>query len=239
MRYAITPEREGPRYSSDDTLAVLPLFDDVLGCEKFVQRVLRFPLGSSPTRVERSGDELLYVLAGGAELILGGERVDVEEGTGIFLASGTSWSLECRSPLECLSVLVRDPDPPPRTHGRVDLAAAGRRSATASRQFILGVGPEVGCVSATQFLGFVPPGRAPDHYHRYDEVLYVLAGEGLVHIAGEQAPLTRGASVHLPAGVVHCLENTGASELQLLGVFRPAGSPAEAYYPDGTPAGSG
>jgi oxalate decarboxylase/phosphoglucose isomerase-like protein (cupin superfamily) len=34
--------------------------------------------------------------------------------------------------------------------------------------------------------------------------------------------------------VVHCLENTGDSELRLLGVFRPAGSPAEAYYPDGT-----
>jgi hypothetical protein len=24
--------------------------------------------------------------------------------------------------------------------------------------------------------------------------------------------------------------------MQVLGVFRPAGSPAEAYYPDGTPA---
>jgi oxalate decarboxylase/phosphoglucose isomerase-like protein (cupin superfamily) len=33
---------------------------------------------------------------------------------------------------------------------------------------------------------------------------------------------------------VHCLANTGDSELRLLGVFRPAGSPAEAYYPDGT-----
>jgi hypothetical protein len=35
---------------------------------------------------------------------------------------------------------------------------------------------------------------------------------------------------------VHCLANTGDSELRVLGVFRPAGSPAEAYYPDGTPA---
>jgi hypothetical protein len=42
--------------------------------------------------------------------------------------------------------------------------------------------------------------------------------------------------VHLPARLVHCLANTGVSELRLLGVFRPAGSPAEAYYPDGTPA---
>jgi len=198
--------------------------------------VLRFPPGRSSARVERARDELLYVLAGRAELTVGGQRVELAEGTGIFLAAGSSWSLDCRSALECLSVLVCDPERAPRAHGRVDLAAARRRSATAARQFVLGVGPEVGCASATQFLGFVPPGRAPDHYHRYDEVLYILAGEGLVHIEGEQAPLAAGTSVHLPARLVHCLENTGASELELLGVFRPAGSPAEAYYPDGTPA---
>ncbi len=57
-----------------------------------------------------------------------------------------------------------------------------------------------------------------------------------IHIGGEQAPLAPGVAVHLPSRLVHCLENTGAGELQLLGVFRPAGSPAEAYYPDGTPA---
>jgi osmotically inducible protein OsmC len=33
--------------------------------------------------------------------------------------------------------------------------------------------------------------------------------------------------------LVHSLEDTSPHELRLLGVFRPAGSPAEAYYPDG------
>ena len=45
-----------------------------------------------------------------------------------------------------------------------------------------------------------------------------------------------GTCVHLPAGLVHCLENVGPGEMRVLGVFRPAGSPAEAYYPDGTAA---
>jgi mannose-6-phosphate isomerase-like protein (cupin superfamily) len=58
----------------------------------------------------------------------------------------------------------------------------------------------------------------------------------VLHVGGEEAPLHPGACVHLPARVVHSLENLGDSELSLLGVFRPAGSPAEAYYPDGTPA---
>jgi mannose-6-phosphate isomerase-like protein (cupin superfamily) len=55
-----------------------------------------------------------------------------------------------------------------------------------------------------------------------------------VEIGGEQAPLCPGSCVHLPARLVHCLANTGDSEMRVLGVFRPAGSPAEAYYPDGT-----
>ena len=42
--------------------------------------------------------------------------------------------------------------------------------------------------------------------------------------------------MHLPARLVHCLENVGPGEMLVLGVFRPAGSPAEAYYPDGTAA---
>ena len=90
--------------------------------------------------------------------------------------------------------------------------------------------------SATQFVGYIPPGRAPDHYHRYDEVVYVLEGNGALHIDGESTPLRPGSCVHLPAKLVHSLENHGPGEMQVLGVFRPAGSPAEAYYPDGTPA---
>jgi quercetin dioxygenase-like cupin family protein len=88
----------------------------------------------------------------------------------------------------------------------------------------------------TQFVGFIPIGRAPDHFHTYDEVVYVLQGTGALHIDGETAPLVAGSAVHLPARLVHCLENTGPGEMHVLGVFRPAGSPAEAYYPDGTRA---
>jgi uncharacterized cupin superfamily protein len=133
-----------------------------------------------------------------------------------------------------VSVLVHDPAPAGTTHAVLDLNAAERGAATAGREFILGATPQVGCRSATQFVGLVPPGRAPDHFHRYDEVIYVLEGEGVLEIGGERAPLRAGSCVHLPRTLVHCLANTGERELRLLGVFTPAGSPAEAYYPDGT-----
>jgi mannose-6-phosphate isomerase-like protein (cupin superfamily) len=57
-----------------------------------------------------------------------------------------------------------------------------------------------------------------------------------LHVDGETARIGAGSCVHLPARLVHCIENTGPGELRVLGVFRPAGSPAEAYYPDGTKA---
>ena len=44
---------------------------------------------------------------------------------------------------------------------------------------------------STQFIGLVPPGRAPDHFHTYDEVIYVLDGEGTLFIGGEEAELRR------------------------------------------------
>ena len=105
---------------------------------------------------------------------------------------------------------------PNGAHAVVDLAHEERRSATASRQFSIGLDPDVGCMSVTQFVGFIPPGRAPDHFHRYDEVLYVLEGEGALHIDGEQEPLAPGSCVHLPARLVHCLENTGDEEMRVL-----------------------
>ena len=128
---------------------------------------------------------------------------------------------------------------PPRVAATASHAVIGtgeRGTATAGREFTLLAQPENGCASVTQFVGYIPPGRAPDHYHRYDEVVYVLAGEGAFHVDGESAALRPGSCVHLPARLIHCLENVGPGEMRVLGVFRPAGSPAEAYYPDGSPA---
>ena len=179
-----------------------------------------------------SSDEVLYVLEGEGRIELGGEEHELRPGVAIFASAGTRWSA---SGARAVSVLVHDPEPS-SSHAVLDLAEAERGSATAGRQFVLGATPEVGCASVTQFIGLVPPGRAPDHFHTYDEVITILEGEGVFHTGGEELPLEPGSVVLLPARQVHCLENTGDSELRLLGVFRPAGSPAEAYYPDGTPA---
>jgi mannose-6-phosphate isomerase-like protein (cupin superfamily) len=236
MRYSLDRTIAEAVRVPGDTLEVLELFDEERGCETFAQRLLRFGPGRSLGRVEAHDDEVIYVLAGEGIVALGEDRLPLQTGAGVFVRRGTRWSVEVEGALDLLSVLVHDPEPAGAAHALVDLAGEERRSATAARQFVLGVTPATGCASVTQFIGFVPPGRAPDHFHRYDEVINILDGQGVLHIGGEEAPLRPGSCVHLPARLVHSLANTGDSELRLLGVFRPAGSPADAYYPDGTPA---
>jgi quercetin dioxygenase-like cupin family protein len=218
-------------HESDDPTG--RLFDADRGCSVFSQRLLAFS-GEAAERADDSSTEVLYVLAGTGALVVNDEEHELAPGTAAFVERGESWSVADADGLSILSVLVHDPEPAASPFAVVDLAATERQSATAGRQFVLGASPDSGCASVTQFIGLVPPGRAPDHFHTYDEVIYVLEGEGCLEIAGEQAPLRPGSCVHLPARLVHCLANTGDSELRLLGVFRPAGSPAEAYYPDGT-----
>jgi quercetin dioxygenase-like cupin family protein len=225
-----------PEASDDDIVAVRGLFDASCGCRTFSQRILHFSADSSAPRSDSASDEVLYILAGRGRAGLGGETCELHVGTALYVGAGTSWSVDGADELSVLSVLIHDPQPGSATHAALDLAEREAGGATAGRQFRLLATPEVGCASVTQFVGYIPPGRAPDHFHKYDEVVLVLAGEGALHIGGESAPLRPGSAVHLPARIVHSLENAGPGEMQVLGVFRPAGSPAEAYYPDGTQA---
>ena len=221
MRYCIQSEEV------DDE--VTPLFT----VPEFQQRLLRFE-GDGDERKDEERDEVLYVLEGSGAVTVGGERRELEPGAGVFVARGTSWQIESAAGLKVLSVLVEDPLPASASHAVI--ARGERGAATAGREFSLLAHPANGCESVTQFVGYIPVGRAPDHFHKYDEVVYVLAGEGAFHVDGETAPLRAGSCVHLPAGLIHCLENSGPGEMRVLGVFRPAGSPAEAYYPDGSAA---
>jgi mannose-6-phosphate isomerase-like protein (cupin superfamily) len=222
---------------ADDGVETHALFGSATQCDEFEQRLLRFA-ERSESRSDPVRDEVLYVLSGSGTATIGGESASLGVGSAAYVAAGNAWQVDDADELVVLSVLVEEPLPPDgTTHAVVDLAAEQTRGATSGRQFRLLATPEVGCASVTQFVGYIPVGRAPDHFHKYDEVVYVLEGEGALHIDGESAPLRPGSSVHLPARLVHCLENVGPGEMRVLGVFRPAGSPAEAYYPDGTPAG--
>lgn len=156
----------------------------------------------------------------------------VRPGTGVWLPPGTSYSLAAAGPgpLRLDSVLLPPPAPGAEPEGAAGplLADLAEQPAeiTGDREFRVLFAPGQGCAAATQFVGEIPPGRAPFHTHTYDEVVLILAGEGVLHIGDEDRPLSPGSCLHLAPGTPHCLENTGQATLRVLGVFHPGGSPA-------------
>ena len=216
--------------------------DGVKGLE---QTVLECSPGTTTARTTGESEEVLFVVAGHGELGLGGERHALEPDTGVNLGPGQEYELRNATPdpLRMVSVQVRGPASPGdggrSGDGRVvvrRLADQEAQDATTDRSFRIVADPSTGLRSATHFVGYVPTVRAPDHFHTYDEVIYVLEGEGAFHVDGTSRPIGAGSCIELPARTVHCLENTGQDTMRLVAVFRPPGSPAAAYYPDGTPA---
>jgi mannose-6-phosphate isomerase-like protein (cupin superfamily) len=225
------------RLVRDAGVAEQVTFDGSNGSPALVQTLLRVAPGTTSVRTAGECDEVLYVLSGSGTLELEGARHELGEGSGAQLRPRERYTVRAddRAPLALVSVRVTEPDTAeaPRTLvSRLDDREA--QAATANREFRIVADPETGCGSVTQFVGSIPPGRAPDHYHTYDEVIYVIEGFGVLHLGDSHDPIGPGSCIHLSPKLVHSLENTSSAPMQVLGVFRPAGSPAEAYYPDGT-----
>jgi quercetin dioxygenase-like cupin family protein len=241
--HVVAEEAVEARTAPGDTAAVRETIGPEAGSPTLRQSVVRFATGRSLPRETGAADEVLFVLGGHGTLLLGGDAHPLEPETGAYLRAGERYEVENAGPgeLALVSVLVEDPAPPgPDDEARqVTVRPADRQAATTERAFRIVCDPGVGCGSVTQFVGEIPPVRAPEHFHRYDEVIYVLEGEGTIDIGELHAPLGSGTCIHLPARSLHCLHNTTGDAMRVLGVFRPAGSPAAAYYPDGTLAYGG
>jgi mannose-6-phosphate isomerase-like protein (cupin superfamily) len=217
------------------------------------QAVIECEPQGSTSRASGEAEEVLFVIAGSGALRAGSERHALEPETGVYLPPGSEYALENEgpAPLRMVSVRVREPAPAQAGDGAAAVAAGSgaparivvrrladqeAQAATTDRSFRIVADPSTGLRSATQFVGYVPTTRAADHFHTYDEVIYVLDGTGTFTVGDSVRPIGPGSQIELPARTVHCLANTGQDVMRLVAVFRPAGSPANAYYPDGTPA---
>lgn len=208
--------------------------DATTGCRNLVQRVLRLPRGHHGPWQNAASEDAVYVVEGRGEATVSGEPLLLEPGTGLYVPPGATYSY--RNDRDDHLTLVSVLSPPPADLPGTPLPGRARTvherdqedlSAGEDRHFKVMIDPRVGCRNLTQFLGFIDRSRAPLHTHTYEEAIYVLAGEGIVHIGHREVPIEPGASVFLPTGVPHCLENASEGVLRLLGVFSPAGSPAD------------
>jgi len=223
------------------------------GAEAISLRILEFGPGTSPGLRNSEADEVLYVLEqleGSSDesvcrLFLDGREHQVTAQTGVYVRPGQTLTIDNPGPAPIRFVSSLCPEP---TTGEVTVAAvmeptlatapakapivslSDRKAIpTADRWYRVLVDDEVGSEQVTQFVGSIPPGRAPDHYHHYEEVLFILRGTGRMWAGETNTPISPGSCIYLPKGQVHCVENTGDDELRLLGVFYPAGSPSVRY----------
>ena len=213
------------------------------GAKAISLRVMEFAPGFSAGLRNPDADEVLYVLEGEATAHVDGWPYAVGPETGIYLRPGACLTVDNPGPRPLTLLGARCPDPgdapasgepcpalagdAPRPSPSPVVRLRDRPSqATGDRSYQVLVDGSIGCDAVTQFVGTIPPGRAPDHFHHYEEVLCVLEGRGRMWAGRSRTAIGRGSCVFLPRRQVHCVENLGPGPLRLLGVFYPAGSPA-------------
>jgi mannose-6-phosphate isomerase-like protein (cupin superfamily) len=213
-----------------DTAAVKLTIGPENGSERLEQRVIRFAPGRSKTHSLDGRQEVVYVVSGRGTLVIEGRANELEPESAAYIAAGERFEVDNPGPDELVLVAVSLPQengsasaPERRTVRHADRPTL---PAGSKRRFRYLADEEVGSHDLTQFLGVIDPSRAPDHGHVYDEVIYVVEGEGTLHLDGQDTPIGPGSCIHLPPRVAHCLENHGPGPMRVLGVFTPAGDPA-------------
>jgi mannose-6-phosphate isomerase-like protein (cupin superfamily) len=202
------------------------------GADAISLRVLEFGPGVSPSLRNDESDEVLYVLEGNGTVVIDGSAYEVGPETGIYVRPGQAWTVDNSGPdvVQLVSSQCPQINQTTTTQTSPIIKLSDRRALpTADRWYRVLVDQDIGSEQVTQFVGSIPPGRAPDHFHEYEEVLFILRGEGRMWFDDNDTPIGPGSCIYLPRRQVHCVENTGTGELRLLGVFYPAGSPAVRY----------
>lgn len=221
-----------------------PVLTEAFGCQYLTEAVHTIAAGAALSFDSGDHEELLFVVRGRGRLLLDGDDDGTSEEfgpeSGIYIGPGEAYRLSTTEEAEIVSVRITNPDPAVEVGDRRTVSALDEQKvgqATAGREYRILADPSTGFRSGTHFVGDVPTGEpAPLHYHRYNEVIYILEGTGILHIDGERNPLHPGVCIHLPARTLHQVENTGDVPMREVAVFVPAGSPAAAYLPDGTSA---
>jgi mannose-6-phosphate isomerase-like protein (cupin superfamily) len=203
------------------------------GAKAITLRAIEVSKGPSPALLTPPCDEVLYVLEGRGTARIDGHPIALEPNVGIHLAAERVLEIDAEARIVLLSSQCPDPCTPLRLTKSVALRGTAPNTArlddaateeTGDRWYRVMIDSEV-----TQFVGGIPPGRAPDHFHHYEEVIFILEGRGRMWAGETNTPVESGAFIFLPKKQMHCLENTGPGEMRLVGVFYPSGSPAVRY----------
>ena len=192
-------------------MAVITSIDELRAGKVLQGEAISMRVIEAPATIRNTSDEVLYIL-------------DKDEG--IYLPTGEELELKEKMTVICVAAGFSPPGGLKAAPTRIRLADLPIQR-TGDRWYRELIQSEI-----TQFVGSIPPGRAPDHFHLYEEMLCILQGSGVLWAGEAKTPIGPGTCVYLPKREVHCVENSGSGELRLLGVFYPAGRPAVRYEVD-------
>ena len=231
--YVVHEEELQVDAQNGDTAARAVAIDSSNGSSVLELHLARYGPGRSSSHALEGVQEIMYAVSGKGSLLVAGQSHELEPGTAAYLTAGESYEIDNPGPEELLIVSATAPQDAGDTQATartVRYADQPTLPASGDREFRYLVTDEVGCKDATQFFGVIAPGRAPDHSHVYDEVIYVLEGEGVFHGGGHDRPVRAGSCIHIPPFFVHSLENSGDSPMRIVATFHPSGDPASRAY---------
>jgi quercetin dioxygenase-like cupin family protein len=212
------------------------------GARKLSQFYLELEHGNSGNISFNNSEVVLYLTAGNALINIAGCEFQANKGSGVHIRCGEAFSLMNESNYKvCLTATVC-----PGTEDfqlssadlngfddrypvRVIDAKHSEKQDTGDRFYQLLIGPQTSSGNVTQFIGMIPLSKAPEHFHLYEEAIYILSGSGHMWAGESQAAVRKGSMIFLPAEQAHCLECTDPAGMLLVGSFYPAGSPAVNY----------
>ncbi len=218
-----------------------------MGARDIAQYVSSYGEGLSLSRRNPAAEEVVYVVSGSGLCYIDGYSYALEPGTAVYIPPGSAYQFEHLDErgrgVEDLAIIsVRCPEDDAEVGITTVIRAqqdtrpfrtvreeSQEAIPAGDRTFKYLVNQDLGAARVTQFIGVIPTGRAPMHHHTYEEAIYVIEGEGCVHTEDGDATFKAGSSIYLPRGVRHSVENTGSTNIRVLGVFHPSGSPAAAY----------
>ncbi len=145
----------------------------------------------------------MYVVSGRGTLTSRDASTSSSRTWAAYIAAGERFEVDNPGPEELVVVAVslaqENGASPPSEKRTVRCADRPTLPAGEERRFGYLADEEVGNTDLTQFLGVIDPSRVPAHGHVYDEVIYVVEGEGMLHLDGKTTPISAGSCIHSAA----------------------------------------
>jgi mannose-6-phosphate isomerase-like protein (cupin superfamily)/CDGSH-type Zn-finger protein len=200
------------------------------------------PGGASPVIAADGCDVVLFVESGEGKIEISGRSFVLRPLNGIYVRPAEAFRIENPGPIPVRlfisigpgseDLLFIDEMPTnfdatcPHRSAEID---PSQRNGMGERFYQMLINREHGSDVITQFIGNIPLSKAQPHRHLYEEALIFLRGAGVVWTETLKAEVEAGDVLFLPHKLLHSVQCTVESGLDVVGVIYPGDNPSINY----------